>query len=112
MDGAELLRTDPALSAIVRRVVELYAPERVYLFGSKARGDDGPDSDYDVMVVVPDDAAPERLKGRTFYEQSADLPRSADVVLIRRSSFEGRAAHVVTSLPATVVREGKLVYAA
>ena len=27
-------------------------PERIYLFGSRARGNAGADSDYDIMVVV------------------------------------------------------------
>jgi len=43
------------VAEIVRRLVELYRPERIYLFGSSARGTAGPDSDYDFMVVVPDD---------------------------------------------------------
>ena len=47
---------DPVLAEIVRHVVTAYEPERIYLFGSKARGNEGPDSDYDLMVVVPDDA--------------------------------------------------------
>ena len=34
------------------RLVAEYQPERIYLFGSKARGDAGPDSDYDIMLVV------------------------------------------------------------
>ena len=51
--------SDPLLAEIVRRLVEAYQPERIYLFGSKARGDAGADSDYDLMVVVPDDAPPE-----------------------------------------------------
>jgi len=33
------------LAEIVRRMVEVYRPERIYLFGSTARGDAGPDSD-------------------------------------------------------------------
>jgi len=45
---------DPKISEIVRRLVGFYRPERVYLFGSVARGDAGPDSDYDIMVVVAD----------------------------------------------------------
>ena len=36
---------DPALAEVVRRLVEAYQPECVYLFGSVARGDAGPDSD-------------------------------------------------------------------
>jgi predicted nucleotidyltransferase len=109
---SELLQRDPVLAALVERVVELYRPERVYLFGSKARGDDGPDSDYDLMVLVPDDSESERLHGRLFYERVFDLPRSADVVIWKRTNFDNRAAHVVASLPATVLREGKLLYAA
>jgi hypothetical protein len=35
------------ISEIVRRLVDVYRPERIYLFGSAARGDAGPDSDYD-----------------------------------------------------------------
>jgi predicted nucleotidyltransferase len=29
-------------------------PQRIYLFGSKARGDPGADSDYDLAVIVPE----------------------------------------------------------
>jgi hypothetical protein len=35
-------------------VVEIFRPDRIYLVGSAARGDAGPDSDYDLMIVVPD----------------------------------------------------------
>jgi predicted nucleotidyltransferase len=36
------------LTEAVRRLVEAYRPERIYLFGSMARGDAGPDSDFDL----------------------------------------------------------------
>jgi len=55
------------LSEIVRRLVVAYAPERIYLFGSVARGEAGPDSDYDLMVIVPDEAEPERRRSRLAY---------------------------------------------
>jgi hypothetical protein len=55
---AGLTPEDPALDEIVRRLVASYQPLEVYLFGSKARGDSGPDSDYDLLVVVPNDAPP------------------------------------------------------
>ncbi len=35
----------PVLAEILRCLVEAYQPERVYLFGSKAQGEEGPDSD-------------------------------------------------------------------
>jgi predicted nucleotidyltransferase len=49
-------KRDPILIDIVHRLVDAYRPERIYLFGSRARGEAGPDSDYDILVVIPDDA--------------------------------------------------------
>ena len=45
---------DPVLGTIVDRLVQIFRPDRIYLFGSAARGDGGPDSDYDLVIVVPD----------------------------------------------------------
>lgn len=101
--------SDPILAEIVRRLVEAYSPERIYLFGSVARGEAGPDSDYDIMLIVPDDAPPERLRSRLAYQALRGTGTAADVVVWPRSSFE-RRANVVASLPATVSREGVLVY--
>jgi uncharacterized protein len=38
---------------MVRRIVREFRPERVILFGSHARGKAGPDSDVDLLVVMP-----------------------------------------------------------
>jgi uncharacterized protein len=51
---------DAVLDELVVRLVAAYDPLQIYLFGSKARGDAGPDSDYDLLLVVPDDASSER----------------------------------------------------
>ncbi len=37
-----------------------YQPHRIYLFGTKARGDAGPDSDFDILIVVSDSATAAR----------------------------------------------------
>lgn len=102
---------DRRLAEIVQRLVETYQPVRIYLFGSQARGDAGPDSDYDLMVVVPDNASPERQRSRLAYERLWETGMAADVVVWRMSAFESRL-HLKASLPGTVEREGKLLYAA
>jgi predicted nucleotidyltransferase len=81
------------------------------LFGSVARGDAGPDSDYDILVIVGDDAPPERLRSRLAYRVLRGTGTATDVVVCSRSLFE-RRARVAASLPATVSREGMLLYAA
>jgi predicted nucleotidyltransferase len=109
--GTDKLLQDAALAEIVRRLVEAYQPQRIYLFGSKARGDAGRDSDYDLMVVVPDDAPPERRRSRLAYEVLWGTGTAADVLVWTRQQFEERL-HVPASLPATVAREGKVLHAA
>lgn len=102
---------DGRLAEIVRRLVDAYQPERIYLFGSHARGTPGPDSDYDLMVIVPDDAPAARKRSRLAYERLWGTGTAADVLVWTTSAFEGRR-HLRASLPATVLREGTLLYAA
>lgn len=87
---ADILENDPVLAEIVRRLLKAYEPQRIYLFGSKARGDAGPDSDYDLMVVVPDDASPERRRSRLAYQVLRGTGRAADVLVWTRTSFDSR----------------------
>lgn len=107
----DLLRRDAVLAEVVRRLTDTYRPERVYLFGSKARGDDGPDSDYDILLVMSDDAPENRRSGRLAYEVLWPTGTAADVLVWRRTQFDSRV-HLKASLPATILREGQLLYAA
>jgi len=109
--ATEILDADPRLAEIVRRLRDAYRPERIYLFGSKARGDAGPDSDYDLLVVVPDDAPPARQSSRLAYQVLWGTGTAADVLVWPRRRFD-RRLHLKASLPATVAREGKLLHAA
>jgi predicted nucleotidyltransferase len=101
---------EEAIAAITGRLVDFYHPERIYLFGSAARGDAGPDSDLDFCVAVPDDAPAELLRDGSIYSLLRGMGHPKDIVPWRRGDFDARAAHVRASLPATVVREGKLLY--
>jgi predicted nucleotidyltransferase len=109
--GASTKSLPPVLTEIVRRLVNAYEPERIYLFGSHARGEEGPDSDLDLIVIVPDDTLPERRRSRLAYERLWGVATAADVLVWTRSRFEERL-HIVSSLPATIAREGRLLYAA
>lgn len=100
-----------ALAGIVQRLIDAYQPERIYLFGSKARGDHGPDSDFDLLLVVPDTASDERKRSRLAYEQLWGTGTAADVLVWTKERFDGRS-HLRASLPGTILREGKLLYAA
>ncbi|MBI4875061.1 MAG: nucleotidyltransferase domain-containing protein [Acidobacteria bacterium] len=102
---------DAVLAEVVRRLAEVYRPDRIFLFGSAARGDAGPDSDYDIMVVVPDEAAGEMQDCDLAYRALRGLGIAKDILVWRRTEFEKRL-HLRASLPSLILREGKLLYAA
>jgi len=110
MVDEKLLKNDHILEEMVRRLVTAFHPDYIYLYGSRARGEAGPDSDYDLLVVVPDHAPPERRRSRLAYQVLRGTRTAADVLVWSRSAFSSRL-HLAASLPAVVQREGKLLYA-
>jgi predicted nucleotidyltransferase len=98
------------IEEITRRLVDFYQPVRIYLFGSEVRGESGPDSDLDFCVVLPDDAPESLYRDRNIHVRFWGLQEAVDVVRLASSDFDARAAHVVASLPATILREGRLLY--
>ena len=100
----------PIVREIAERLAHAYRPERIYLFGSAARGELGPDSDYDFLVIVPDDAPPDRRTSRLAYRALRGTGVAADVLVWTRTAFAERL-HLPASLPAVVTREGALLYA-
>ncbi len=106
-----MTKLDAALDEIVQRLVVAYQPQRIYLFGSRARDSATSDSDYDLLVVVSDDAPSEHRRSRLGYEVLRGTGTAADVLVWPQSEFEARLS-LRASLPATVMAEGKLIYAA
>jgi predicted nucleotidyltransferase len=68
------------LKELVSRIVEAVAPVRIILFGSAARGDMGPDSDLDVLVVMPD-GAHRRETAAAVYRSLRRFPYPKDIVV-------------------------------
>ena len=110
-EGAAILERYPDLAEVVLRLVAAYQPERIYLFGSVARGEASPDSDYDLLVIVPDDAPPERKDSALAYQAIRGTGIAADVLVCTHSYFEARR-HLRASLPGVILREGRLLHAA
>ena len=102
---------DPILAEIVRRLQQLYHPEQIYLFGSTARGESGLDSDYDLMMVVPDSTPVSLRDSGRAYKAIWRLGVATDVLVWTHSDFADRLP-LKASLPSTIGREGKLLYAA
>ncbi len=62
------------------------------------------------MVVVPDETPEGLRQSRRAYEALWGLKVSADVLVWTHSAFEDRL-HLRASLPAAIIREGRLLHA-
>jgi predicted nucleotidyltransferase len=102
---------DRLLQEIVERLVDALHPERIYLFGSRARGDARPDSDYDLLVVVPESGLSPRQRDVLAFRALCGVGVAKDVIVYTPEEFTWRS-HAPSSLPAAVLREGRLLYAA
>ena len=94
---------------LLRSVVACFNPVRVILFGSCARGEAGPDSDLDLLVVLDDDAPREKLPWRAAWEERRGLHGAVDILRCRASTVEDKR-DVVGSIVHTAAAEGVTVY--
>lgn len=76
-----------ALDELVRRILQAVRPLRIILFGSAARAEMGPNSDLDILVVVPD-GAHRRDVAMEIYEQLYGFGFAKDIVVATASDLE------------------------
>ena len=95
--------------SLLHQVIAVYAPRRVILFGSHARGEAGEDSDLDLLVVLDDDVPPEALHWRRRHEARRGYAGGVDIIPCRERVLRDRA-RAPGSLAAAALREGVTVY--
>jgi len=100
--------TPQLIDKMARRLAQRFRPERIILFGSHARGTAGPDSDIDLLVVMPVKGS-RRAKRLQMSLALFNFRVPVDVVVVTPQEFETDAR-----IPGTIVRpavkEGKVLY--
>ena len=103
----------PTLSSITEealaRVLSVVRPERVILFGSWARGEAGPDSDLDLLVVTSFEGSRNEV-GLALLKALVDLPVPKDVVVLRPEEWE-RKKRIPGTVAYPAFHEGVELYA-
>ena len=102
-------RLEWIIKEMVERIVHRFHPERIILFGSVARGESGPDSDVDLLVVMPVEGS-RREKAVEVGVAVNDLPVSKDIIVTTPEDFEWRK-ELVGTIERPAAREGRLLYA-
>ena len=97
------------LDDIINRIVHVAQPEKIILFGSAARGEMGPHSDVDILVVK-NGVHRRDLAGR-IYENLIGVGAPVDVIVVTSEDLERyKDSHALVIKPA--LGEGKVVYEA
>jgi len=104
-DGHDADRIPRQAYAITSRLVASLNAERVYLFGSHARGEAGPDSDLDFMVIVPHSEKSRYQRAVDALYATDGFSLAKDIIVMTRAEWE-RDLQAVCSLASTVQREG------
>jgi predicted nucleotidyltransferase len=99
---------EETLQEIICRIVEVAQPEKIILFGSAARGEMGPNSDVDLLVVKSGEFDRHRLVG-DIYVNLHGVGQAVDVILVTPEQVDRyRNTHCLIIAPA--LQEGKEVY--
>lgn len=99
---------DPVLLRIVEAIVGQFAPRRIVLFGSRARGDARPDSDYDLFVEMESDLPP-RARAVAIGRMFPDRLWSLDVLVYTPDEVRRHRGQLGTVLY-EIERDGRVLH--
>lgn len=103
-----VLTEDQLMAILTRTIVRMFNPLRVILFGSRARADARPDSDVDLLVVLPsvDDKRRAAVEMRRALKA---LPVGKDI-LVTTPDEVSRRGHLIGTALWSALREGRVVF--
>lgn len=103
---------DRQFQVALGRLIRAGRPERIVLFGSRARGDSRDDSDFDLLVVESESFGPDRsrLAEIARLERAlGSLPVAVDLLLYSRPEID-RLRESLNHVVGRALREGRVVY--
>lgn len=96
------------IEEMVRRIVDQFAPDKIVLFGSYARGLAGPDSDVDLLVIKPITGS-RRAERVAIRAALRGVGVAKDIILATPEEVE-RSRGMVGTLIRPALREGRVLY--
>ena len=96
------------IGEMTERIRDMIAPDKIILFGSRARGEGGANSDFDLLIIAPS-SLPRWQRTPPLYRLLAGLGVPKDIVWWTPEEVEewrGVKSHFIN----TALREGKVLY--
>ena len=104
------MEPDPkVISKLVQGIVEAIHPLRIILFGSAVRNEMGPDSDIDVLVVMPK-GVHRRQTAQFLYRHVRGIGMPFDILVVTPDDLE-KHKNNIGLIYRTILQEGREVYA-
>jgi uncharacterized protein len=99
----------PEIAEIVQRIASRFDPDKIILFGSHARGDAGPDSDIDLLILFSHLANPLHRQAELYRALIGCTASPKDLVVSTTERFE-RYKNIANTVYWPAAREGKVIY--
>ena len=97
-----------AAREMVHRIVKQFHPEKIIAFGSLVRGQAGPDSDLDILVIMPVQGSC-RQKANEIDLALADRTIPMDIIVVTPDQFD-RQKNMMATIASAAALEGKVMY--
>lgn len=97
------------LEEIKKGLVEEFAPEQIFLFGSYVWGNPNQDSDLDFLVIVKDSELSPTKRATLAYRRLRDIPYPLDILVKTRKEVK-KFSQVPAALEYQILQRGKLIY--
>ncbi len=98
------------LEEIITVIKQTTSPLKIILFGSAATEEMGPDSDFDLLVVIPDDMSCSKT-AQDIYRNKRGTGFAADIIVVTESDLQ-KYKDSPGLIYQKALDEGELLYAA
>ena len=105
-----MLSRKESLHSIVKKIVGAVNPIKIILFGSKSRGNENQESDYDILVIMPE-GAHRRNTSKLLYKKIADTGLPVDIIVATPNDIV-KHKNNIGLIYRSILVEGKELYAA
>jgi predicted nucleotidyltransferase len=105
-----MLSRKESLHSIVKKIVGAVNPIKIILFGSKSRGNENQESDYDILVIMPE-GTHRRNTSKLFYKKIADTGLPVDIIVATPNDIV-KHKNNIGLIYRSILVEGKELYAA
>ena len=100
--------SEEVLQEIIHRIVQAVAPEKIILFGSAVRGEMGPDSDVDLLVVKS--SVHRRATAQMIEQSLIGVAMPTDIIVATPEDMD-LYKDTIGLIYRPALKEGKVIYA-